>query len=87
MAFFRAPETRISDKLGLPRRIRIRCPKCGWEPSRHDRWNCNPGGCGHTWHTFDTHGVCPECGREWTQTACLSCSAWSPHDEWYVEEE
>jgi hypothetical protein len=87
LAFFKAPETRISEKLGLPRRVRIRCPKCNWEPAPADRWSCNPGGCGNIWNTFETRGVCPECSREWKQTACLRCSAWSLHDEWYVEED
>jgi len=62
---------------------KIRCPKCGWEPAKSDRWHCD-GACGHTWNTFETHGVCPACNRQWRETACLRCSEWSPHDEWYV---
>ena len=65
---------------------KIRCPKCAWEPSRADRWCCaNGGGCGHVWNTFETRGVCPGCGRQWTETACLRCNQWSPHDDWYVD--
>src|ERR1700733_9109504 len=37
---------------------RIRCPKCGWEPRKHDLWSCD---CGHLWNTFDTGGIWPAC--------------------------
>jgi hypothetical protein len=63
---------------------RIRCPKCAWEPSRADRWCCFEG-CGHVWNTFETRGVCPGCGKQWTETVCLRCNQWSPHDDWYVD--
>jgi len=62
---------------------RIRCPCCGWEPGRHDRWACT---CLHLWNTFDTGGVCPACGREWAQTQCPRCEEWSRHEDWYVDE-
>ena len=61
---------------------RIRCPKCQWEPSRADRWRCDPG-CGHSWNTFETGGRSPDCAKQWTETACLRCHAWSLHDDWY----
>jgi len=61
---------------------RIRCPKCEWEPSRDDRWYCDED-CGHGWNTFETRGRCPKCGRQWTETICLRCHVWSPHDDWY----
>jgi len=64
-------------------RRRIRCPRCGWEPGRHDRWACT---CLHSWNTFDTGGVCPACGREWSETQCLRCNAWSRHADWYTDE-
>ena len=32
------------------RKRRIRCPKCRWTPSAHDRWQCT---CLHIWNTFD----------------------------------
>jgi hypothetical protein len=62
---------------------RIRCPRCGWEPGRDDRWTCT---CLHVWNTFDTGGVCPGCGHTWDETQCLRCQAWSPHIDWYVDE-
>jgi hypothetical protein len=58
----------------------IRCPKCGWRPGRADRWQCS---CGHLWNTFETRGVCPACAKIWTETCCLACLRWSPHEEWY----
>jgi hypothetical protein len=60
---------------------RIRCPACGWEPGRDDRWMC---ACLHSWNTFDTRGVCPECARRWTETQCPKCHAWSKHEDWYA---
>ena len=63
--------------------LRIRCPRCQWEPGKRDRWRCDPGGCGHDWNTFETHGRCPSCEKQWSETACFRCSAWSPHDDWY----
>ena len=62
---------------------RIRCPRCGWEPGRGDRWMCS---CLHLWNTFETGGVCPACGRQWQETQCPRCHAWSPHSDWYVTE-
>src|SRR5438105_682374 len=47
---------------------RIRCPRCH---------------CGHIWNTFDTHARCPSCGFQWRETQCLSCAAFSQHDDWY----
>ena len=69
------------------RRERIRCPSCGWQPSKGDAWCCTPDGCGHVWNTFETRGLCPSCGRQWRETACLRCSVWSPHDDWYVKKD
>jgi hypothetical protein len=65
---------------------RIRCPKCGWEPRKDDQWLCEPG-CGTVWNTFETSGLCPGCGKQWTDTVCLRCHQWSPHDDWYVTED
>jgi hypothetical protein len=62
---------------------RICCPKCNWSPHAEDRWFCN---CGFTWNTFDTGGVCPGCLYQWKVTACLRCSVFSPHSDWYTQE-
>jgi len=61
----------------------IRCPKCHWKPGDADRWVCN---CEHVWNTFQTHGRCPQCGKQWLETQCLNCGEWSPHEAWYVDE-
>jgi predicted RNA-binding Zn-ribbon protein involved in translation (DUF1610 family) len=61
---------------------RIRCPRCGWEPERSERWTCT---CLHVWNTFETRGVCPACGHAWRETQCRRCSAWSPHEDWYQD--
>ena len=69
------------------REVKIYCPKCAWEPQQSSRWWCGPkmGGCGYSWNTFDTGGVCPECGKAWEETACLSCHRMSAHRAWYHE--
>ena len=61
---------------------KIRCPQCGWTPGAGDRWGCE---CGHVWNTFDTRGLCPQCGKQWTVTQCLSCQVFSPHEAWYED--
>lgn len=64
--------------------IRIRCPKCNWEPKPNDTWKCS---CGHKWNTFSTAGRCPQCGKIWKNTQCfgppVGCASWSPHLDWY----
>jgi hypothetical protein len=62
---------------------RIRCPKCQWRPEADARWSCR---CRHLWNTFETRGLCPACGYQWTATACLRCGQMSPHSEWYAKE-
>ena len=66
-----------------PGGTRVRCPRCGWEPGKHDKWMCH---CLHAWNTFETRGVCPACGRRWEETQCPRCLAWSRHEDWYVED-
>lgn len=64
------------------REVKIFCPRCAWEPKQSSRWMCL---CLHCWNTFDTGGVCPSCGKVWTETQCLACQRWSPHADWYHE--
>jgi hypothetical protein len=59
------------------------CPRCHRSPKSADRWPCK---CGHRWNTFDTRGLCPACGHQWQQTACLMCGESSPHADWYIGE-
>lgn len=60
----------------------IRCPRCAWRPTALDRWQCYPG-CDTVWNTFWTRGLCPGCGHQWLETACLKCRVTSPHEQWY----
>ncbi len=69
-----------------PKKPRIRCPRCEWQPSKNSRWSCVKE-CDCSWNTFDTHGKCPRCRRQWRVTACLKCSRYSPHEDWYEKEE
>lgn len=63
----------------------IFCPKCRWVPRPSSRWVCTVqiGGCGTSWNTFETRGVCPKCIWKWIITQCLSCKQFSPHEDWY----
>ena len=70
-------ETRESDGDGGSD---IRCPICRWTPKAEDRWSCQ---CNHSWNTFDTGGVCPNCLHRWAYTQCLACHGWSLHSDWY----
>jgi hypothetical protein len=71
---------------------RIRCPVCEWKPARSSKWYCGAcpdpegflAGCGTSWNTFDTHGLCPGCRHQWRWTSCLACGAWSLHLDWYA---
>jgi hypothetical protein len=73
---------------------RIRCPLCKWQPDASSLWCCDAcdypeyffDGCGTSWNTFDTHGLCPGCLHQWRWTACLRCAEWSLHEEWYTKE-
>jgi len=56
----------------MDRRVEIFCPKCKWEPRQEDQWICRPG-CSCVWNTFDTCGVCPDCGKVYEWTQCLAC--------------
>jgi hypothetical protein len=54
------------------------CSSCG-HPEYFD------GGCGTTWNTFTTRGLCPGCGHQWRWTTCLACHGWSRHEDWYEQ--
>ena len=66
------------------REIKVYCPKCRWVPRPSDLWMCVPA-CRRLWHTFDTCGVCPRCGKNWEDTQCHACQQFSPHIDWYHE--
>jgi hypothetical protein len=64
----------------------IYCPKCEYHPLPGDRWVCSPG-CFTMWNTFETHARCPGCARQWGDTCCPACARWSPHEEWYHDDD
>jgi hypothetical protein len=66
----------------MKREAEIYCPLCAWRPKATDRWWCHPG-CRTEWNTFWTRGLCPGCGHQWLETACLRCQRMSPHESWY----
>ena len=76
-----APRDADEDEPAAPR---IRCPQCSWQPPRDARWSCT---CLFVWNTFDTGGCCPRCRRDWHDTQCLECFQWSPHLEWYADDD
>lgn len=63
----------------------ISCPKCGWEPHNEDMWVCDM--CRTRWNTFQTHGQCPGCGKQFIDTQCArskgGCGQWSLNADWY----
>jgi hypothetical protein len=77
------PKPKAKKKKPRGKYAGIRCPKCAWQPLSSSRWWCNREGCGCTWNTFDTRGKCPKCSYQWRDTACLECSQWSKHEDWY----
>lgn len=66
--------------------MKIYCPLCSWAPGPYDRWVCLSE-CGMVWNTFETNGKCPRCRRRWTETCCLACVRWSPHEDWYHDDD
>jgi hypothetical protein len=61
-------------------RLEWRCPGCGWRPFAIRAWKCKK--CGHVWDTFATEGVCPQCGHEHEETACVRCRNIYPNKQW-----
>lgn len=77
------PRERPREATTEPDHGKIQCPRCHWKPGPDDVWSCT---CGHSWNTFDTHGRCPSCGKQWMETQCPHCGEWSPHEAWYVDD-
>jgi Zn-dependent protease len=66
----------------LPRRDGFACPACKNPPVVGDFWKC--GRCGQSFDTFQTQGVCPHCGMQFSVTRCLNCGEAHPMSEWMV---
>ena len=65
-----------------PRRDGFACPACKAAPIKGAVWRC--GQCGKAFDTFETQGVCPQCGASYDVTACLDCGSLHPMNEWIL---
>jgi Zn-dependent protease len=65
-----------------PRRVGFECPSCHAAPMVGAFWGC--GKCRKPFDTFESHGMCPNCGTQYAVTRCLDCGAMLPLDAWVV---
>jgi Zn-dependent protease len=63
-----------------PRREGFACPVCKTAPPQDAIWRC--GNCRKAFDTFETQGVCPHCGAQYTATSCPECGNLRPITEW-----
>ncbi|MDE3066160.1 MAG: site-2 protease family protein [Verrucomicrobiota bacterium] len=63
-----------------PRRESFACPNCRTPPPRGAFWRC--GRCRQPFDTFETQGVCPHCGVQYSATSCPECGSLRPFSEW-----
>jgi hypothetical protein len=63
-----------------PRHDGFACPACKLAPPRGAFWGC--GKCRKPFDTFETRGVCPNCGTQFAATSCPECGNVRPISEW-----
>jgi len=63
-----------------PRHDGFACPVCKAAPPRGALWVC--GKCRKAFDTFETQGVCPNCGTQFAATSCPECGNQRPMSEW-----
>ena len=63
-----------------PRHDGFACPVCKVAPPRGAFWGC--GKCRKAFDTFETRGVCPNCGTQFAATSCPECGNVRPMSEW-----
>jgi len=63
-----------------PRHDGFACPACKVAPPRGAFWGC--GKCRKPFDTFETRGVCPNCGTQFAATSCPECGNVRPISEW-----
>lgn len=63
-----------------PRRDGFACPDCKTPPPTGNFWRC--GQCRQPFDTFETRGVCPNCGAQFTATSCPECGSLRPITAW-----
>lgn len=64
----------------IPRRAGFACPNCKTPPPQGAFWVC--GKCRRPFDTFQTQGVCPNCGIQYAATSCPECGSLRPFSEW-----
>jgi Zn-dependent protease len=63
-----------------PRHNGFACPVCKVAPPRGAFWVC--GKCRKAFDTFETQGVCPNCGTQFAVAFCPECGNLRPMSEW-----
>jgi Zn-dependent protease len=64
----------------MPRRDGFACPVCKTTPPQGALWVC--GKCRKPFDTFQTQGICPNCGVQYAATSCPECGSLQPFSEW-----
>ncbi|MGA2801434.1 MAG: site-2 protease family protein [Verrucomicrobiota bacterium] len=70
----------LSKIAKIPRRAGFACPNCKTPPPQGAFWVC--GKCRKPFDTFQTQGVCPNCGVRYSATSCPECGSLRPFNEW-----
>jgi hypothetical protein len=63
-----------------PRQEGFACPACHVAPPKGAFWLCSK--CRKAFNTFETQGVCPNCGAQFAATSCPECGSLRPISEW-----
>jgi Zn-dependent protease len=66
----------------IPRHREYACPVCREAPFVGPYWVCNQ--CHAPFDTFETGGVCPQCGAKFDVASCPSCRQQSPRAAWRI---
>jgi Zn-dependent protease len=61
----------IRERENLRPRPGVACPACGRPPLVGRFWTCAQ--CNTPFDTFETGGVCPQCGHQYDVTECFAC--------------
>ncbi|MGA2241924.1 MAG: site-2 protease family protein [Verrucomicrobiota bacterium] len=70
----------LAHVANAPRHDGFACPVCKIAPPRGAFWGC--GKCRKAFDTFETQGVCPNCGTQFAATSCPECGSLRPMSEW-----
>lgn len=64
----------------VPRHEGYACPSCKSAPPIGNYWGCS--NCKKGFDTFAAQAVCPNCGNQFTETACVDCGRHYPFSQW-----